>query len=118
MTNTPPSLRLFELLETMCARGQPFSLGDAIEATGWPKPSVHRMLGQLEGGGLLAREPDGRRYTPAPRLLRLAESGNPVQLTLCGERNALGFHTAPRSLVQRFQGLFRPMRWSNMLVQL
>ena len=38
MTNTPPSLRLFELLETMCARGQPLSLGDAIEATGWPKP--------------------------------------------------------------------------------
>ena len=74
MTNTPPSLRLFELLETMCAQGQPFSLGDAIEATGWPKPSVHRMLGQLEAGGLLAREPDGRRYTPAPRLLRLAES--------------------------------------------
>lgn len=74
MTNTPPSLRLFELLETMCAHGQPFSLGDAIEATGWPKPSVHRMLGQLESGGLLAREPDGRRYTPAPRLLRLAES--------------------------------------------
>ena len=74
MTNTPPSLRLFELLETMCAHGQPFSLGDAIEATGWPKPSVHRMLGQLEAGGLLAREPDGRRYTPAPRLLRLAES--------------------------------------------
>ena len=33
MTNTPPSLRLFELLETMCAQGQPFSLGDAIEAT-------------------------------------------------------------------------------------
>lgn len=74
MTNTPPSLRLFELLETMCAQGQPFSLGDAIDATGWPKPSVHRMLGQLEAGGLLAREPDGRRYTPAPRLLRLAES--------------------------------------------
>ena len=34
------------------------------------------------------------------------------------EAKALGFHTAPRSLVQRFQGLFRPMRWSNMLVQL
>ena len=32
------------------------------------------MLGQRESGGLLAREPDGRRYTPAPRLLRLAES--------------------------------------------
>jgi hypothetical protein len=55
---------------------------------------------------------------PVADLLRQAESGTPVQLTLCGERNALGFHTAPRSLVQRFQGLFRPMRWSNMLVQL
>ena len=64
MTNTPPSLRLFELLETMCAHGQPFSLGDAIEATGWPKPSVHRMLGQLEGGGLLAREPTGGATPP------------------------------------------------------
>ena len=74
MTNSSPSLRLFELLEIMCAHGRPFSLADAIEATGWPKPSVHRMLGQLESGGLLAREPDGRRYTPAPRLLRLAES--------------------------------------------
>jgi len=55
---------------------------------------------------------------PVADLLRRAESGNTVQLTLCGERNALGFHTAPRSLVQRFQGLFRPMRLSNMLVQL
>ena len=55
---------------------------------------------------------------PVADLLRRAESGTPVQLTLCGERNTLAFHTAPRSLVQRFQGLFRPMRWSNMLVQL
>lgn len=55
---------------------------------------------------------------PVADLLRRAESGTPVQLTLCGERNALGFHAAPRSLAQRFQGLFRPMRWSNMLVQL
>lgn len=72
--NAPPSLRLFELLEVLCARGRPFSLADAVQATGWPKPSVHRMLGQLESGGLLAREPDGRHYAPAPRLLRMAES--------------------------------------------
>ena len=77
MTNSSPSLRLFELLEIMCTHGRPFSLADAIEATGWPKPSVHRMLGQLESGGLLAREPDGRRYTPAPRTtITLTISGN------------------------------------------
>jgi DNA-binding IclR family transcriptional regulator len=74
MTETSPSLRLFELLEILCAQGRPFTLANAVEACGWPKPSVHRMLGQLEGGGLLAREPGGRRYAPAPRLLRLAES--------------------------------------------
>lgn len=74
MNNNSPSLRLFELLEILCEHGPPFSLADAVEASGWPKPSVHRMLGQLESGGLLAREPNGRRYTPAPRLLRLAES--------------------------------------------
>ena len=71
---TPPSLRLFDLLEVLCNAGRPLSLADAVEATGWPKPSVHRMLAQLEAGGLLAREPGGRRYTPAPRLLRLSES--------------------------------------------
>jgi len=74
MEKTTPSLRLFDLLEILCAQGRPFSLAEAVEATGWPKPSVHRMLAQLEDGGLLLREPGGRRYTPAPRLLRLAES--------------------------------------------
>lgn len=73
MADTSPSLRLFELLEILCAQGHPVSLAEAVQSTGWPKPSVHRMLGQLESGGLLAREPGGRRYAPAPRLLRLAE---------------------------------------------
>lgn len=41
----------------MCAHRRPFSLADAIEASGWPKPSVHRMLGRVESRGLLEREP-------------------------------------------------------------
>lgn len=61
MADTSPSLRLFELLEILCAQGHPVSLAEAVQSTGWPKPSVHRMLGQLESGGLLAREPGGRR---------------------------------------------------------
>jgi hypothetical protein len=51
---------------------------------------------------------------PVAGLLRTAESGTPVQLTLCGERNALDFHTAPRTLAQRFQSLFRPQRFTDM----
>ena len=50
---------------------------------------------------------------PVADLLRRAESGAPVQLTLSGERNALGFHNAPRSLAQRFQSLFRPQRFMD-----
>lgn len=49
---------------------------------------------------------------PVADLLRQAESGAAVQLTLCGERNALAFHTAPRTLAQRFQSLFRPQRFT------
>ena len=51
-------------------------------------------------------------------LLRQAEAGAPVTLTLCGERNARAFHSAPRSLAQRFQGFFRPLRATDLLHKL
>lgn len=69
-----PGLRLFDLLEVLVREGRPLTLAEAVTASGWPKPTVHRLLGQLEAGELLAREPDGRRYAVAPRLLRLSES--------------------------------------------
>lgn len=74
MEKQAPSLRLFELLEILCAQGQPMSLTDAVRASGWPKPSVHRMLNQLENGGLLTRGVGGRLYAPTQRLTRLAEN--------------------------------------------
>ncbi|MFT4241511.1 MAG: phosphoglycerate mutase [Acidovorax sp.] len=48
----------------------------------------------------------------------LLQSRAPVQLTLCGERNTLAFHTAPRSLTQRIQSLFRPQRLLDLHKQL
>lgn len=51
---------------------------------------------------------------PVADLLRQAESGAAVQLTLSGERNALGFHSAPRGLAQRIQGFFRPQRFMDL----
>jgi len=76
MQDKPPSspgLKLFELLEVLAREGRPLTLAEAVAASGWPKPTVHRMLVQLEAGGWLQREPDGRRYALAPRLLRLGE---------------------------------------------
>lgn len=69
-----PALRLFSLLELMAERDQLYSLQGLVEETGLPKPTLHRMLGQLEAAGLLQREHDGRHYSTGVRLRRLAEN--------------------------------------------
>lgn len=89
----PTGLRLFDLLEILAREARPLTLAETIAASGWPKPSVHRLLNQLESGGLLAREPDGRRYAVAPRLLRLAEA------TLAGSAQQGVRHAVLRQLV-------------------
>ena len=48
-----PTLRLFALLEVIASKDQLFSLQGLVEETGLPKPTLHRMLQQLEGAGLL-----------------------------------------------------------------
>ncbi len=45
---------------------------------------------------------------PLARLHAQVARGGVARITLCGERNAMDFHSAPRGLVQRIQGLFRP----------
>ncbi len=67
-------MRLFSLLEVIASKDQLFSLQALVEHTGLPKPTLHRMLQQLEGAGLLQREADGRHYSTATRLRRLAEN--------------------------------------------
>jgi len=69
-----PTLRLFLLLEVIAAKDQLFSLQRLVEETGLPKPTLHRMLQQLEGAGLLIRQSDGRQYSMGARLRRLAEN--------------------------------------------
>ena len=54
-----PGLRLLELLDQLARQSKPMALPEVVALTGWPKPTVHRMLAQLEGGGWLVREPDG-----------------------------------------------------------
>ncbi|MFN9726066.1 phosphoglycerate mutase [Acidovorax sp.] len=56
---------------------------------------------------------------PVADLLRQAERGAAVQLTLCGDRNALAFGSAAaRGLAQRFQSLFKPLRLPDLLSKL
>ena len=69
-----PTLRLFALLEVVASKDQFFSLQGLAEETDIPKPTLHRMLQQLESAGLLERSGDGRQYGTGVRLRKLAES--------------------------------------------
>jgi DNA-binding IclR family transcriptional regulator len=69
-----PTLRLFGLLEAIAAKDQYFSLQSLVDETGLPKPTLHRMLQQLESASLLERSSDGRLYGTGLRLRRLAEN--------------------------------------------
>ena len=55
---------------------------------------------------------------PVADLLRQAEQGQPVRLTLSGEHSAQTFHTAPLGLVQRIQRFLRPQRFMDVREQL
>ena len=69
-----PALRLFGLLEVIAEKDQSFNLQALVEETGLPKPTLHRMLQQLEAAGLIQRNGDGRQYGTGLRLRRLAEN--------------------------------------------
>lgn len=69
-----PMLRLFALLERIAAQDRLFSLQSLCEDIGWPKPTVHRMLQQLEAAGLVRRDGDARHYSTGVRLRRFAET--------------------------------------------
>jgi DNA-binding IclR family transcriptional regulator len=74
MNGETPTMRLFSLLELIAAKDQLVTLQGLVQETGMPKPTLHRMLQQLEGAGLLMRQADGRHYGTGPRLRVLAEN--------------------------------------------
>ena len=68
-----PALRLIALLEHVAHAEKALTLTEIIGEVRQPKPTVYRMLQQLEQAGLLIKEPDGKRYAPGARLSKLAE---------------------------------------------
>lgn len=68
-----PALRLFSLLEVIAGKERLTSLPALAEETGLPKATLHRMLQQLEAGGLLQRSTDGRHFGLGSRLRQLSE---------------------------------------------
>lgn len=68
----PTILRGLVVLEAVVQARRPISATDLIEELQLPKPTVNRLLQQLEAEGLLQREPMKRRYQPGPRARQLA----------------------------------------------
>ncbi|MGF1864908.1 IclR family transcriptional regulator [Enterovibrio norvegicus] len=69
-----PTLRLFALLELIAGKDEFFSLQGLAEETGIPKPTLHRMLQQLESAAIVQRDGDERHYSTGTRLRRLSEN--------------------------------------------
>ena len=55
------------MLEQVARAQRPISATEIIEQMNLPKPSVNRILSQLEEEGFLQREPVKKRYLPGPR---------------------------------------------------
>lgn len=67
------------LLQAIVAADEPQALADLSEGVGMPKPSVHRLLLQLEEVGFVQRDLSGRGYTVGPTWLRLSIDALAVQ---------------------------------------
>jgi len=66
------TLKAFAVLEAVVAARAPVTLAELMQATGMPKPSLHRTLTLFEEAGLISREPTGRAYMPGQRLARFS----------------------------------------------
>lgn len=60
------------VLDLVATEGRPLGLVEVTERLGLSKPTVHRIMRQLEDEGLLRREPLRDRYGVGPRLCTLS----------------------------------------------
>ena len=78
------TLKALSVLEALVRAPGPVTLTELMQATGLPKPSLHRTLSLFEDAGYVQREPAGRAYAVGPRLasLGLAVLTNDAAATL------------------------------------
>jgi DNA-binding IclR family transcriptional regulator len=60
------------VLETIASQQRPLAISELAALLCVPKPTMHRIVRQLDAEGLLQREPNRRVYGPGPRLLSFA----------------------------------------------
>ena len=88
------TLKALAVLDALVRAGAPATLTELVQATGMPKPSLHRTLSLFEEAGYVQREPGGRAYAVGPRLASLGLA------ILTHDSVAALRHTVLRQLVQ------------------
>jgi DNA-binding IclR family transcriptional regulator len=66
-----PLDRIFLVLESVLAAGNPITISEIAERVGLPTPTVHRLTAQLNNRGMLKRAIGSKRVLPGPRLVAL-----------------------------------------------
>jgi IclR family transcriptional regulator, acetate operon repressor len=66
------ALKVFAVLECVASAQRALAVSELAAMLGVPKPTMHRIVRQLDAEGLLQREPDRRLYGPGPRLIGFA----------------------------------------------
>jgi len=66
------ALKVFAVLECVATAQRPLAISELAAMLGVPKPTMHRIVRQLDTEGLLQREPHRRLYGPGPRLISFA----------------------------------------------
>lgn len=64
--------KVIRVMQAMLVSDNPMPLADLADRLDMPKPTVHRLLAQLEEVGVAQRDLSGKGYTVGPTWLRLA----------------------------------------------
>jgi len=64
--------KTFAVMECVGSSDRPLTTSELAVLLDMPKPTVHRIVHQLDMDGLLVHEPGGRGYVPGPRLFSFA----------------------------------------------
>jgi DNA-binding IclR family transcriptional regulator len=65
------TLKALSVLDILVRAGRALTLTELVQATGVPKPSLHRTLSLFEDAGYVQREPGARAYAVGQRLASL-----------------------------------------------
>ena len=66
--------KALEVLDQVAAFGRPVRFSEILAGSGFPKPTLYRLVQTLTNQQMLSYDPDRQTYTPGIRLVRLAHA--------------------------------------------